>query len=172
MNWVPSDGNQNKFKISYPAYFEKSGMYTLLVQGSDKSGNESGDFEYKIDFDVVHESRISQLMNYPNPFSTQTRFVFKLTGDRVPDDILIQIMTISGRVVREISEGEIGPIQIGRNITEFAWDGRDQFGDLLANGVYLYRVKAKIDGKNIEILDKEDTEQYFHKGLGKMYIIR
>ena len=172
MNWLPGDGNQNKFKISYPAYFEKSGMYTLLVQGSDKSGNESGDFEYKIDFDVVHESRISQLMNYPNPFSTQTRFVFKLTGDRVPDDILIQIMTISGRVVREISEGEIGPIQIGRNITEFAWDGRDQFGDLLANGVYLYRVKAKIDGKNIDILDKEDTEQYFHKGLGKMYIIR
>ena len=111
-------------------------------------------------------------MNYPNPFSTQTRFVFKLTGDRVPDDLLIQIMTISGRVVREISEGEIGPIQIGRNITEFAWDGRDQFGDLLANGVYLYRVKAKIDGKDIDILNKEDTEQYFHKGLRKMYIIR
>ena len=110
-------------------------------------------------------------MNYPNPFSTQTRFVFTLTGDRVPDDLLIQIMTISGRVVREISEGEIGPIQIGRNITEFAWDGRDQFGDLLANGVYLYRVKAKIDGKDISILDT-DANQYFHNGLGKMYIIR
>jgi hypothetical protein len=171
MNWIPGDGNQNKFKISYPAYFEKSGIYTLLVQGSDKSGNESGDFEYEIDFDVVHESRISQLMNYPNPFSTQTRFVFTLTGDLVPDDLLIQIMTISGRVVREISEGEIGPIQIGRNITEFAWDGRDQFGDLLANGVYLYRVKAKIDGKDIELLDS-NVDQYFHKGLGKMYIIR
>ena len=171
MNWMPGDDNQNKFKISYPAYFEKSGVYTLLVQGSDKSGNASGDFEYEIDFTVVHESRISQLMNYPNPFSTQTRFVFTLTGDLVPDELLIQIMTISGRVVREISEGEIGPIQIGRNITEFAWDGRDQFGDILANGVYLYRVKAKIDGKDIELLDS-GADQYFHKGLGKMYIIR
>jgi flagellar hook assembly protein FlgD len=141
------------------------------VQGSDKSGNVSGDFEYTIDFEVIHESRITQLMNYPNPFSTATKFVFTLTGDRAPDDVLIQIMTISGRVVREITEVEIGPIQIGRNITEFSWDGRDQFGDLLANGVYLYRVKAKIDGKDIDLLNS-DADQYFHKGLGKMYIIR
>jgi hypothetical protein len=44
MNWIPGDENQNKFKILYPAYFEKNGMYNLLVQGADKSGNESGDF--------------------------------------------------------------------------------------------------------------------------------
>ena len=114
---------------------------------------------------------ITQLLNYPNPFSTSTRFVFTLTGDLVPDEVFIQIMTISGRVVREISESEIGPIQIGRNITEFAWDGRDQFGDLLANGVYLYRVKAQINGKDIDLLNS-GADQYFHKGLGKMYIIR
>ena len=171
MNWIPGDENQNKFKILYPAYFEKNGMYNLLVQGADKSGNESGDFEYNIDFEVIHESRITALMNYPNPFSTATKFVFTLTGDRTPDDLLIQIMTISGRVVREISESEIGPIQIGRNITSYSWDGRDQFGDLLANGVYLYRVKARIDGKDID-LQKSGADQYFHKGLGKMYIIR
>lgn len=171
MNWIPGNENQNKFKISYPAYFEKSGVYLLLVQGSDKTGNESGDFEYEISFEVIHKSMITQLLNYPNPFSTSTRFVFTLTGDLVPDEVFIQIMTISGRVVREISESEIGPIQIGRNITEFAWDGRDQFGDLLANGVYLYRVKAQINGKDIDLLNS-GADQYFHKGLGKMYIIR
>ena len=171
MNWIPGDENQNKFKILYPAFFEQNGMYNLLVQGADKSGNESGDFEYNIDFEVIHESRITALMNYPNPFSTATKFVFTLTGDRTPDDLLIQIMTISGRVVREISESEIGPIQIGRNITSYSWGGRDQFGDLLANGVYLYRVKAKIDGQDIDLL-KSGADQYFHKGLGKMYIIR
>lgn len=171
MYWTPGNENQNKFKISYPAYFEKSGFYLLLVQGSDQTGNESGDFEYEISFEIIHESMITELLNYPNPFSTSTRFVFTLTGDLVPDEVLIQIMTISGRVVREISESEIGPIQIGRNITEFAWDGRDQFGDLLANGVYLYRVKAQIDGKDIDLL-KSSADEYFHKGLGKMYIIR
>ena len=114
---------------------------------------------------------ISQMMNYPNPFSTSTRFVFTLTGDEIPDDIQIQIMTISGKVVREINETELGPIQIGRNITEFAWDGKDSFGDPLANGVYLYRVKTKIKGQEIKHLES-GADDYFFKGLGKMYIVR
>ena len=171
MQWIPGDQNQNKFKIIYPAYFDKSGVYSLLVQGEDKSGNLSGDFDYEINFEVIHESMISQLMNYPNPFSSSTRFVFTLTGDRIPDDILIQIMTISGRVVREITESEIGTIQIGRNISDFAWNGKDSFGDQLANGVYLYRVKAKIDGMDINLLES-GADKYFHKGLGKMYLLR
>lgn len=171
MEWIPANSQNKRFKINYPTYFEKSGMYSLLVQGMDKSGNLSGDLEYKINFEVIHESMITQMMNYPNPFSTSTRFVFTLTGDEIPDDLQIQIMTISGKVVREINESELGPIQIGRNITEFAWDGKDAFGDPLANGVYLYRVKAKINGQEIKRLES-GADSYFHKGLGKMYLIR
>jgi flagellar hook assembly protein FlgD len=171
MEWIPATSQNKRFKINYPTYFEKSGTYSLLVQGMDKSGNQSGDLEYKINFEVIHESMITQMMNYPNPFSTSTRFVFTLTGDEVPDDLQIQIMTISGKVVREINESELGPIQIGRNITEFAWDGKDAFGDPLANGVYLYRVKAKINGQEIKRLES-GADNYFHKGLGKMYLIR
>ena len=111
------------------------------------------------------------MMNYPNPFSTSTRFVFTLTGSEVPDDIIIQIMTISGRVVREITENELGELRIGRNVTEYAWDGKDEFGDPLANGVYLYRVKARIDGEDIKHLES-GADAYFKKGFGKMYILR
>jgi flagellar hook assembly protein FlgD len=74
-------------------------------------------------------------------------------------------------VVREITEDELGPLRIGRNITEFAWDGRDEYGDLLANGVYLYRVKVQANGSEIKQLST-GADAYFHKGLGKMYIIR
>jgi flagellar hook assembly protein FlgD len=171
MTWVPANNQNKKFKITFPKYFDKSGIYTLLVQGTDRSGNLSGDLEYKISFEVIHESMISQMINYPNPFSTSTRFVFTVTGDEIPDDIQIQIMTVSGKVVREISESEIGPIQIGRNVSQFAWDGKDQFGDPLANGVYLYRVKAKIKGQDIKHLET-GADDYFHKGLGKMYLLR
>jgi hypothetical protein len=171
MQWIPASNQNKRFKINYPVYFEKSGEYSLLVQGMDKSGNLSGDLEYRINFEVIHESMITQIINYPNPFSSSTRFVFTLTGDEIPDDLQIQIMTISGKVVREINEDEIGPIRIGRNITEFAWDGKDAFGDPLANGVYLYRVKAKINGEEIKRLES-GADDYFHKGLGKMYIIR
>jgi len=171
MQWIPAESQNKKFKIIYPCYFDKTGTYTLLVQGSDKSGNLSGDLEYKISFEVIHESAITEFLNYPNPFSTSTRFVFTLTGDALPDDILVQVMNINGRVVREITEGELGPIRIGRNVTEFAWDGKDQFGDQLANGLYLYRVQAKIQGQNIRHLES-GADNFIQKGLGKMYLIR
>ncbi len=171
MQWIPADVSNLRFQIIWPTNFEMDGTYTLSVQGSDKSGNLSGDLEYLVDFEVIHESSITAMMNYPNPFSTSTRFVFTLTGSEVPDDILIQIMTVSGRVVREISEDELGPINIGRNITDFSWDGTDQFGDPLANGVYLYRVKTRINGESIEHRDS-GADQYFTKNFGKMYLLR
>ena len=171
MQWIPAEMQNKKFKIIYPKYFEKTGIYSLLVQGSDKSGNLSGDFEYKINFEVIHESAITEFLNYPNPFSTSTRFVFTVTGDELPDDILIQVMNINGKVVREITEGELGPIHVGRNITDFAWDGKDQFGDQLANGIYLYRVQARLNGQNVKQLES-GADKFIHKGLGKMYLIR
>ena len=142
-----------------------------MVQGTDRSGNLSGDIEYRITFEVIHESMITHLMNYPNPFSTSTRFVFTVTGNEVPDDIIIQIMTVTGRVVREITEDQLGPIHIGRNMSEYAWDGKDEFGDPLANGVYLYRVKSRLNGEEIKHLET-GADQYFKKGFGKMYLMR
>ena len=110
-------------------------------------------------------------MNWPNPFTTKTHFVFTLTGSQVPDYMLIQIMTISGKVVREIDMSELGPLHIGRNITEFAWDGTDSFGDRLANGVYLYRVISKLNGEQIEHR-ASGADTYFTKDFGKMYLMR
>jgi len=171
MQWIPAESTHKRFKIMYPAAFKQDGKYTLLVQGADRSGNLSGDYQYKIMFEVIQGSSITHMMNYPNPFSTSTRFVFTLTGTEVPEDIIIQIMTVSGRVVREITEDQLGQIHIGRNVTEYAWDGRDEFGDQLANGVYLYTVKAKLNGENIEHRES-GADKYFKKSFGKMYLMR
>lgn len=171
MQWIPADAQNKRFKIIWPAEFAMDGTYTLFVQGADRSGNLSGDLEYRVNFEVIHESTITHMMNYPNPFSTSTRFVFTLTGSESPDDIMIQIMTVTGRVVRTITEDEIGPIYIGRNITEYAWDGTDEFGDPLANGVYLYRVKARIQGEDIKHRTS-GADSYFEKDFGKMYLMR
>ena len=80
-------------------------------------------------------------------------------------------MTVTGKVVREITEAELGAIIIGRNITSYAWDGRDEFGDPLANGVYLYRVKAKINGEEIKHRES-GADTYFKEEFGKMYLMR
>ncbi|NRA11409.1 MAG: hypothetical protein HRT57_05580, partial [Crocinitomicaceae bacterium] len=171
MQWIPATSQNKRFKIIWPTEYILDGKYTLFVQGTDRSGNVSGDIEYKVTFEIIHESTITAMMNYPNPFSTSTRFVFTLTGSEVPDEIIIQIMTVTGRVVREITEDQLGFIQIGRNITEYAWDGTDEFGDPLANGVYLYRVKAQINGESIEHR-ASGADQYFKKDFGKMYLMR
>ncbi len=171
MQWIPANPQNKRFKIMYPGTFDLDGKYTLLVQGSDKTGNLSGDLDYRITFEIIRESTVTKLLNYPNPFSTSTRFVFTLTGSEVPDDMLIQIMTVTGKVIREISESEFGPIYIGRNISEFSWNGTDEFGDQLANGVYLYRVQMKLHGESIKQRES-GADKYFTKDFGKMYLMR
>ena len=80
-------------------------------------------------------------------------------------------MNIKGKVVKEITQDELGPITIGRNISQYAWNGKDEYGDQLANGVYLYRVVTSINGQAIE---KQQTEasKYFKNEFGKMYLMR
>jgi hypothetical protein len=172
LKWYPAEDEKNKCQIEYNPQYTEDGIYTLQVQGRDKSNNFSGDFSYDISFEVVTASSVTHMFNYPNPFSTSTSFVFTLTGSELPDQMMIQIMTITGKVVKEIRMDELGPIRIGNNRTEYAWDGRDSFGDQLANGVYLYRVQATINGEPIDHRSTSADELSFKKGFGKMYLMR
>ena len=148
--------------------------YELIVSGKDVSGNRAGELEYRVNFRVIDKPMISNLLNYPNPFTTSTAFVFTITGSEPPQNMRIQIMTITGKVVREITMNELGPIHVGRNITDFKWDGTDQFGSKLANGVYLYRVITNLKGKSLDKYKAEGdrTDKFFNKGYGKMYLMR
>jgi Peptidase family C25/CARDB len=164
----------NTATLNFKPYFTKDGVYELIVTGKDRSGNAAGNIEYRVAFEVINKPMISNMLNYPNPFTTSTAFVFTITGYEIPQNIKIEIMTITGKIVREITKDELGPLRIGRNITEFKWDGTDQYGQKLANGIYLYRVVTNLNGK---VLDKyksesDNTDKYFNKGYGKMYLMR
>ncbi len=171
MKFYPATQLSNKCMVEFNPTFNIDGIYKLLVQATDKSSNESGKEDLSINFEVITKSTITEVLNWPNPFSDRTHFVFTLTGSEIPTFFKIQILTITGKVVREIDLSELGPIRIGRNITTYAWDGTDQYGDRLANGVYLYRVVTNINEKPIE-LNSTSASKYFHKGFGKMYLIR
>jgi len=164
----------NTATIDFLPNFPLDGEYELTVTGKDKSGNSAGNVEYKVAFQVINKPMISNMLNYPNPFTTSTAFVFTITGAEVPQNIRIQIMTITGKIVREITKDELGPLHIGRNITEFKWDGTDQYGQKLANGIYLYRVITNLNGRSLDKYKAEDdnTDKYFNKGYGKMYLMR
>lgn len=170
VRWTPASDNSD-FRIEYQPEKLEDGIYTLQIQGQDNSGRKSGAQPYTINFEVVNESTITNFYPYPNPFSTSTRFVFTLTGAEIPDQIKIQIMTVTGKVVREITQDELGPIRIGNNITDYAWNGRDEYGDQLANGVYIYRVVMNRDNDNFKHRETS-ADKAFKKGYGKLYLLR
>ncbi len=182
MRFIPASLNsgENTASIEFLPAFAEDGDYELIVSGKDASGNNAGSsnntesLTYRVGFSVINKPMISNLLNYPNPFTTSTAFVFTVTGSEIPQNIRIQILTITGKVVREITKNELGPIHIGRNITEFKWDGTDLYGQKLANGVYIYRVLTNLNGKSLDkyTADGDNTDKYFKKGYGKMYLMR
>ena len=167
-------GDDNAATLIFKPFLREDGEYELIVTGKDVSSNKSGAIEYRVAFEVYNKSMITNLLNYPNPFTSSTAFVFTLTGTELPSQFRIQILTVTGKIVREITKQALGPIKIGHNITDYKWDGKDQFGQSLANGVYLYRVIADINGKKIDKLKSStfNTDQYFQSGYGKMYLMR
>lgn len=186
MRFTPANlsTGDNTASIEFKPYFPDDGEYELIVTGKDAAGNKAGELEYRVVFNVINKPMISNLLNYPNPFTTSTAFVFTITGIEVPQNMRIQILTITGKIVREITKEELGPIQIGRNITEFKWDGTDMYGQKLANGVYIYRVLTNLNGKKLDRFDGRNsngatiteglngTDKFFNKGYGKMYLMR
>lgn len=171
ISFIPAQLPENKAHIRYQANFTQDGTYELRVQAKDATGNESGLYDYLISFQVINENTITNVFNYPNPFSTSTQFVFELTGSEIPDELRIEILTVTGKIVKVIYMEELGPITIGKNITQYTWNGTDMFGDALANGVYFYRVFARMQGKELKMRDT-GTNQYFKNGFGKMYLMR
>ncbi len=170
----PAPNSNNTATMDFNPHFTQDGNYELIVTGRDKSSNKAGTIEYRVGFQVISKAMISNMLNYPNPFTTSTAFVFTITGSEVPQNIKIQILTVTGKIVREITKEELGPLQIGKNITDFKWDGTDQYGQKLANGVYIYRVVTNLNGKSLERYQAkgDDTDKYFNKGYGKMYLMR
>jgi flagellar hook assembly protein FlgD len=161
----------NNFRLEYRPERLEDGKYTLSVDAQDESGNRAGAEEYKVNFEVVNKSTLTHFYPYPNPFSTKMHFVFTLTGAEVPDDIRIQIMTITGKIVRTIMKDELGAIRIGDNVSDFTWDGTDEYGDKLANGVYLYKVDIRDNQLNFEHAQTA-KDNLFKKNIGKIYIMR
>ena len=99
--------------------------------------NNSSDAE--IEFTVVEDEDIDiqHLLNYPNPFTTSTEFSFE--HNQVCDylDIQIQIFTITGKLIKTISQRAHSE---GFRVTGIHWNGRDDFGDKIGIGTYVYKM--------------------------------
>jgi hypothetical protein len=127
------------------------GRQTLEVLAKDASGNFFDSTSYRVIFYVYNENDITDVYNYPNPFASTTYFTFILKGQDKPDEINLKIFTIAGRLIRDI---KLSPTDVITNFNKIYWDGRDEDGDEVGNGVYLYKVIAKFPDKTRTITQK------------------
>ena len=130
----------------YQLYDLSPGPYKLRVKAWDVFNNSS---EAEIDFTVksVEEFNLSHVLNYPNPFTSTTGFYFEHNQPYEDFDILIQIFSPSGKLVKSIEQYVAG--QGSYRVGPIAWDGLDDFGDKIGRGVYFYRLKVKMSSGKV-----------------------
>ena len=144
VTWTPTLPDQSRL-LSPP---ERN---TFEVLAKDASGNFFDSTSYRVIFNVYNENDIDQVYNYPNPFARTTHFTFILKGQDKPDELDIKIYTIAGRLIRDIN---LSPTDLITNFNKIYWDGKDEDGDEIGNGVYLYKVIAKFPDKTKTITQK------------------
>jgi hypothetical protein len=127
------------------------GPHSLKIKAWDVMNNSS---EYFLEFVVGDdgELEISHVLNYPNPFTTQTNFWFEHNKPGQALQVQLQVMTITGRVIRSITQNLVTE---GNRVTEISWDGKDDYGNRPGRGVYLYKLRVISPGKKTrEVLGK------------------
>jgi len=128
-------GSFTRGRVVYPLGDLADGRHTVEIKAWDNLNNSS---TTTTEFVVRAGSQFAidekTVMNYPNPFRNRTTFTFVMgPGDA---EVRIKIFTLSGRLIRTIDE-------MGRSgFNQIEWNGRDEDGDELANGVYLYKIIA------------------------------
>ncbi len=147
MSYEFSDVNP-KVRVYYTPQLN-DGEYYMNVLSKDANGNLVDSVGAERYFIVSNEAKILYVYNYPNPFKEATSFTFKLT--QIPDEIKIKIFTIAGRLVKEI---KLSSSQFNFDFNKIYWDGKDEDGDRLANGVYLYKVIMKAGDKTESVTQK------------------
>ncbi len=137
--------------VTFPLRELEPGLHTLTLIAWDVYNNSS---QSEIQFVVHNESEelvIENVLNYPNPFINYTEFWFNHNSSDVLD-VSVQILTISGKIVRTIngqtnSSGK-STSSLSRDVV---WDGRDDFGNKIGKGVYIYKLTVRSNQFNQQV---------------------
>jgi hypothetical protein len=143
-----TNSSNPKFVVVYKPELE-DGDYLLRVVGKDPNGNTADSASSEVYFVVLSETKLLQVYNYPNPFTNETYFTFRLS--QIPEEVKIRIYTIAGRLIKEIVKTSA---ELNYDLNKIFWDGRDEDGDVIANGTYLYKLLMKNDDKVESVTQK------------------
>ena len=144
--------NYKKGKVTYPFRDLVPGLHTILFKAWDVYNNL---ITSEIQFIVIGDGdlELKNVLNYPNPFVNYTEFWFNHNKPFETLDVQVQILTITGKLVKTINQTIVNEGFYSRDIK---WDGKDDFGNRIGKGVYVYKltVKSTTTGKKTEKIEK------------------
>jgi Peptidase family C25 len=131
-------------KARYPLYKLSEGKHSIRVKAWDIANNPG---EGTTEFIVAKtgKSALAHVLNYPNPFTTHTAFQFEHDLPYNTLQVLISIYTVAGKLVKVLEEEVSSDAE---RVIDIKWDGKDDYGDELARGVYVYKIRAKGTGNS------------------------
>jgi len=139
-----------KGKLKFPFRNLSVGLHTILFKAWDVYNNL---VTAEIQFIVVGDESITitNVLNYPNPFVNYTQFWFTHNKPFEPLEVQVQVLTITGKIVWTKNQTVTTDGFLSREIT---WDGKDDFGDKIGKGVYVYKLTVK------SLLTNSKTHKY------------
>lgn len=151
-DYYESDTNSyQQGKISYSFNDLSEGRHTLKLKVWDVYNNSS---EAYLEFVVASSSAIAlnHVLNYPNPFSTHTTFLFEHNKPCTTLDVQVQVFSISGKLIKTIQQKIYSE---GFRSEDVEWDGLDDFGNKIGRGAYVYKLRVKSpDGAYADKIEK------------------
>ncbi|HVW61135.1 MAG TPA: type IX secretion system sortase PorU [Puia sp.] len=148
------EADLNTFKkgtVHYPLPHMTEGEHVLLIKAWNVANNSG---QTSLTFRVVASQRLAltHVLNYPNPFTTHTTFWFEHNRPGEDLSVLVQILTVSGKLVKSIRRTINTP---GNRSSDIDWDGRDDYGSKIGRGVYIYRLRVRgTDGSTVDVFQK------------------
>jgi hypothetical protein len=141
-----------KGRVYFPYRNLAPGLHTITFKAWDVYNNP---INAEIQFVVVGDESVTlkNVLNYPNPFVSYTEFWFSHNKPFEPLEVQVQVMTITGKIVWTKNQTVTTDGFLSREIT---WDGKDDFGDRIGKGVYVYKltVKSTLSNKKAEKIEK------------------
>jgi hypothetical protein len=143
----------NTYQFGTVNYNYKSlplGLNKIKFQAYDIFNNIG---EAEIEFLVANDGKLAlqNVLNYPNPFTSKTAFHFDHNKAGTDMQVLVQIYSVSGKIVKSIQKDVTSA---SGHFSDIEWDGKDDYGDAIGKGVYIYKVKVKAQGKTEEAFQK------------------
>ena len=149
--YQPALNSYQKGTVTYPLSALPAGTHTLSLRVWNVYNNTT---QSTTEFVVQPQTnlQLQHVLNYPNPFTTHTQFFFEINEVCDEMNVQIQVFTVSGKLVKNIVQTVKTDSYRSQPID---WDGKDDYGDKIGNGVYIYHVKVRTsDGATADTYQK------------------